>query len=199
MNLNYEHGKIIIENKIINRLDEFVLDFTKVLEKYTDYVIVSRYVVVLLGRARGTEDIDTIIRCIDKSLFDSFYKDFTEKGYYFLNLEDADGLYEMLEEGMEIRIAKEDTIIPNIELKVSKDDFDRYSLDNKSEVIIEGNHLFICPIELQIPYKLYLSSDRDIEDAVYLWDLFKEKIDRRLLKKFMERLHVKGDPHGIEI
>lgn len=199
VNLNYERGKIIIENKIINELDEFVLDFARVLEKYTDYVIVSGYVVVLLGRARGTEDIDTIIRYIDKSLFDSFYKDLTEKGYYFLNLEDADELYEMFEEGMEIRIAKEDTIIPTIELKVSKDDFDRYSLDNKFEVSIGGNHLFISPIELQIPYKLYLSSDKDIEDAVYLWDLFKEKIDRRLLKRFMKRLHVKGASYGIEI
>lgn len=199
MDLKYEPGKIIIENKVISTLDEFVLDFTSVLEKYATYVIVSGYAIILFGRARGTEDIDTIIKYVDKLGFSSFYHDLTKKGYYFLNPEDMDGLHEMLEEGMGIRIAKEDTIIPNIELKFSKDDFDTYSLENKLEVIIDGNHLFVSPIELQIPYKLYLGSDKDIEDAVYLWDLFKEKVDKSILRKFMKRLNVKGAPYGIEI
>ena len=35
----------------------------------------------------------------------------------------------MLEEGLGVRIAKEDTIIPNIELKFVKDDFDKYAMD----------------------------------------------------------------------
>jgi hypothetical protein len=40
MELEYEDKKIIIENKVITALDEFVLDFTSILGKYTDYVIV---------------------------------------------------------------------------------------------------------------------------------------------------------------
>ena len=73
MELKYEHGKIaIIENKVFTTLDRFVLDFTELLEEYVDYVIVSGYVVILFGRARGTEDIDTIIRYIDRDTFASF-------------------------------------------------------------------------------------------------------------------------------
>jgi len=154
---------------------------------------------ILLGRARGTEDIDTLIKYIDKPLFNTFYQDLTREGYYFLNPEDIHGLHEMLEEGLGVRIAKEDTIIPNIELKVIKDDFDKYSIDNRLKVIIGENHLFISPIELQIPYKLYLGSDRDIEDAAYLWDIFEEKMDKLLLKTFMKALKVKGDLYGIEV
>jgi hypothetical protein len=168
MELKYEHGKIKIENKVFTALDEFVSDFMKLLEGSTDYVIVSGYVGILFGRARGTEDIDTIIRYMDKDTFTSFYQRLSREGYYFLNPEDVTGLYEMLEEGLRVRIAKEDTIIPNIELKFVKDDFDRYSIDNRLEVVIGEKHLFISPIELQIPYKLYLGSDKDIEDAVYL-------------------------------
>ena len=197
MELKFE-DKIIIEDKVITALDEFVLDFTTILEKYIEYVIVSGYVVILFGRARGT-GIDILIKYIDKPVFDSFYQVLTQEGYFFLNPEDVHGLYEMLEEGLGIRIAKEDTIIPNIELKVSKDRFDTYSLDNKVTVSMGENHVFISPIELQIPYKLYLGSDKDIEDAVYLWDLFAEKIDKRLLKTFMRALHVTGDLYGIEI
>jgi hypothetical protein len=199
MELRYEHGGIIIENKVFTALDTFVADFTKVLEEYIDYVIVSGYVVILFGRARGTEDIDTIIGYMNKDTFTSFYQRLIREGYYFLNSEDVNGLYEMLEEGLRVRIAKEDTIIPNIELKFMKDDFDRYSIDNRLEVIIGEKHLFISPIELQIPYKLYLGSDKDIEDAIYLWDIFKEKVDISLMKRFMKALNVRGEEYGIEV
>jgi hypothetical protein len=129
---------------------------------------------------------------------DSLYIGLTG-GYYFLNPENVHGLYEMLVDNLGIRIARENTVIPNIELKFVKDDFDRYSLDNKLRVIMGENQVFISPIELQIPYKLYLGSDKDIEDAVYLWDIFKGKINNRLLKTYMRALHVRGDPYGIEI
>ena len=199
MELNYEKGNITIKNKVITALDEFVLDFTKPLDKYTKYTIVSGYVAILFGRARGTEDIDTLIENIDKNVFTSFYRMLMNKGYYFLNPENADGLYEMLEEGLGIRIAEKDTIIPNIELKFVKDDFDRYAMDNRIKVTIDDKHILISPIELQIPYKLYLGSNKDIEDAVYLWDIFKEKIDLNLLKKFMHELNVDGEKYGIKV
>lgn len=168
MKLHHENRKIVIKDKVITALDEFVLDFTRILKKYTDYVVVSGYVVILFGRARGTEDIDTIIKYMDKSAFLSFYQDLTKNRYYFLNPEDADGLYEMLEDGLGIRAAREDTIIPNVELKFDKDDFDRYSIENRVTVFIDQSHVCVSPVELQIPYKLYLRSDKDIEDAVYL-------------------------------
>ena len=199
MELKYEQGKIAIENKVFTTLDRFVTDFTKLLEEYVDYVIVSGYVVILFGRARGTEDIDTIIKYMDKGMFVSFYQRLSREGYYFLNPEDVTGLYEMLEEGLRVRIAKEDTIIPNIELKFVKDDFDRYSFDNRLEVVLGEKSLFISPIELQIPYKLYLGGDKDIEDAIYLWDIFKGKIEVNRLKRFMKALNVRGEEYGIEV
>ncbi|MHC1605329.1 MAG: hypothetical protein ACXQTP_05115 [Candidatus Methanofastidiosia archaeon] len=197
--LKYAHEKITIENKIITTLDKFVLDFSELLENHVDYVIVSGYITILFGRARGTEDIDTIIRYMDKPLFNSFYQCLRKNGYYFLNPENVNGLYEMLEEGTRIRIAKEDTIIPNIELKFVKDDFERYSIDNRLKIMMGKKHLFVSPIELQIPYKIYLGSDKDIEDAIYLWDIFKEKIDKHLLRKFIKELNVNGENYGIKV
>lgn len=67
MDLTYEHGNITMEDKVITALDTFVLDFIRILERYTDYVLVNGYVTILLGRARGTEDIDTLIPPMDKS------------------------------------------------------------------------------------------------------------------------------------
>lgn len=199
MELRYEAGKLHIENKVVTALDRFVWDFTNLLEGYVKYVIVSGYVAILFGRARGTEDIDTIINAMDKTVFRVFYQRLLRAGYYCLNPEDEAGLYEMLETGLRVRIAKKDTIIPNIELLFVKDDFDRYALAKRLEVVLGDEHLFISPLELQIAYKLYLGSDKDIEDAVYLWDIFKEELELDRLRRCMDALGVRGDRYGIEV
>jgi len=197
MELSYSHGRVEVEGKTFTLLDQFVIDFIRVLEKHMEYVIVSGYVAIFFGRARGTEDIDILVKRTDASQFFSFYKSALEHGYYFLNPEEADGLYEMLCEGLGIRIARNDTIIPNIEMKFARDDFDDFSLSHRLEAIFNGNKIFISPIEIEIPYKLYLGSDKDIEDAVYLWEIFKDRLDMKLLKRFMGELKVSGDIYGI--
>ena len=47
-------------SKELSELDKIVIRFIDILKKYTDYVIVSGYVAILLGRDGGTEDIDII-------------------------------------------------------------------------------------------------------------------------------------------
>ena len=84
-------------------------------------------------------------------------------------------------------------------MKFKKDDFDRYAMTMARAVMFDDIRFFISPIELQIPYKLYLGSDKDIEDAVYLWVLFCEMLDGDLMRSFMERLHVRGEPYGIGV
>ena len=200
MKIEYVRGKISIEDKVISALDRFVLGFINLLEKYTDYVIVSGYVPILFGRSHGTEDIDILVKHFDKDVFTKFYDLLIKKGYYFLNPKNVHGLYEMLGEGLGIRAAKKDTIIPNVELKFVKNDFDDFSIDKKVKVVLSGKkYLFISPLELEIPYKLYLGSDKDIEDAVYLWDIFSDKIDKVILNKFMKKLNVEGKKYGIGI
>jgi len=194
-----DRNTVVVENKTINGLDEFVLNFVTILEEFTDYVIVSGYIAILFGRSRGTEDIDIVIRPMDIDTFKSFYLKLEQMGYYVINPGDVNDLYEMLEEGLRIRIAIGGTIIPNIELKFVRDDFERFAIDNKLTVVLSNKRLYISSMELQIPYKLYLGSDKDIEDAVYLWEIFKDKIDRELMKKFMDELGVSGEKYGVEV
>lgn len=200
MELRYSAGRAEIEGKIITALDRFVIDFVRLLEEHNiQYVIVSGYVAILFGRARGTEDIDILMERMDSPEFLSFHKSALEHGYDFLNAEDADGLYEMLCERMGIRAAEKDMVIPNMEMKFAKDDFDRYALSHRLEAVFNGVSVYISPIELQIPYKIYLGNEKDIEDAIYLWDIFKGKLDIELLERFMRELNVRGDTYGIVI
>jgi len=198
MEFEYTRDIISIENKVLTKLDEFVLDFLDVLDKYCSYVIISGYLPILFGRTRGTEDVDIFIEHVDKKIFVRFYKELIKDNYYFLNPEDENGLYEMLLENLGIRAAKKDTIIPNIEMKYVKDDIDCFTLEKRVKLIVNKKYnFFISPIEVEIPYKLYLGSEKDIEDALYLWEMFRNYIDKKRFQKFLKKLDVSGEHYGI--
>ena len=83
--MEFRNKNTIKLNKIINELDKFVLDFTRILEKYANYVIISGYISILFGRARSTEDIDVFIEKIDKEKFYLLYSDLKKNDYWCLN------------------------------------------------------------------------------------------------------------------
>ena len=49
-------------------------------------------------------------------------------------------------------------------------------------------HIFISPMEVQIPYKLKLGSEKDIEDAVHLYSIFRDHLDRDQFMSFLQNL-----------
>jgi len=59
-------------------------------------------------------------------------------------------------------------------------------------LLTEGS-LMISPLEMQIAYKLYLGSDKDLEDAKYIYELFKESLDMDELNKLVGKLKVRGN------
>jgi len=200
MKFTYTRNTISIKDKVLTDLDEFVFDFLHVLDKYCTYVIISGYLPIFFGRSRGTEDVDVFIDHIDEQTFIRFYNELVKENYYFLNPEDEHGLYEMLTQNLGIRAAKKESIIPNIEMKFTKDDIDRFTMENRMEVhVANTNRFFIAPLEVEIPYKLYLGSEKDIEDAVYLWEIFQKYINKKLIHRFMKELYVSGEQYGIKI
>lgn len=199
MDIRCSNQQIDVAEKYLTDLDRFVLDFIHILEQKTSYVIVSGYIAILFGRSRGTEDVDILIPHLEKDTFEQLHQMLLAGEYEFLNAENASGLYDMLASGTGIRIAKKDQVIPNIELKFLKDDVDRHVLKNRTVVNIPGASLFISPIDIQIAYKVYLGSEKDIEDAVYLWEIFKSDLDYSRMKSWMKKFGVTGDEYGIVV
>lgn len=74
--------------------------------------------------------------------------------------------------------------------KFVKNDLDGYSLENRTYVKLADKSLYLSPLELQIPYKLFLGSEKDIEDARFLFKLFKDNLNIVLLKMFLNKLKV---------
>lgn len=190
MEIVFGEGKIVLTNKQINKLDEFVFKVAGIIEKHTKYVIVSGYIPILFGRSRGTEDVDFIISPIPRDKFKALYDDFLKNSFEFINADDPVELFEMLNEKMAIRVSLRGTIFPNAEIKAPKDRFHRAALENRVEVILDDQKLFISPVELQIAYKLHLGGEKDVEDALFLEELFREYIDYERLQYWKRELGV---------
>jgi hypothetical protein len=193
MEIEFKEDKIIFE-KELSLLDSFVLGFTEHLATNNiKYVIVSGYVAILFGRSRISEDVDILIEHISFEKFLEFWSEI-EQNYECLNTGNSYEAYnDYLENHHAIRIAKKGRFIPNIELKFVKNDLDRYSLEHRKHVKIADRSLYLSPLELQIPYKLFLGSEKDIEDARFLFKLFKDNLDIVLLKMFLTKLKISDD------
>ena len=190
MKINYSKDKIKFE-KELNSLDKFTLDFCSVLEKLKiNYVIVSGYVSILFGRSRSSEDIDLIIEELDLEkfivLWNELYKDFE-----CLNTEKIEEAFEnYMKTGHSIRFSRKKKFLPNMEVKFPKTELDLVALQNKTLAIVNNEKLSISPIELQISFKLFLRSEKDIEDAKYLYEIFNDKLDIELIKSFNRKLNI---------
>ena len=179
--------KEIKSDKKLNELDKFAFKFIRILEKHTEYVIVSGYVSIVLGRTRATEDIDIFIRRLSKKEFSNLYAELKSNGFWCLNAEDEDELYEFLEDNLAIRFAREGFSIPNFEVKFPKDALDEETFDNFISLVLSEGKLKISSLERQIAFKrYYLGSSKDNEDADHVEELFKSHIDYDKVKKYKE-------------
>jgi len=176
-------------NREVSDLDKLALDFTTILEKYTPYVIVSGYVSILLGRARASEDIDIIIPKIDLPTLKKLVRSLKENGFSCINEQKVSDIFECLKEGIAVRFARQNIIIPNIEMKWEKNDVDHLALSKTITVQLPQGTLRISHLELQIAFKqMVLKSPKDLEDARHLELVAEKYLDKKLIKKYKEML-----------
>lgn len=193
MEINYSKNKIEFE-KELNDLDNFVIDFTKILNHLKiKYVIVSGYVAILFGRNRASEDVDMLIEKMTFDKFKEFWTLLMEK-FECLNTSNLEEAYnDYLAQNLALRFAYFEQYTPNMEIKFSKDSFDTWTLDNNINVFLNKNSFWISKIEPQISFKLVLGSKKDIEDARFLYKMFKDKLDISLLQEFNRKFKKEGE------
>lgn len=184
--MEFDERKIEL-NRELNDLDKFAIKFLEILEKYTEYVVISGYVAILLGRTRATDDIDVFIKPISKEKFRQLYAELREKDFWCLNAEDENELFSFLEDKLAIRFAKKGLSTPNFEVKFPKDKLDEEAFNNTIKVILPEGKIIISELERQIAFKRYhLESNKDEEDALHVEELFKGKIDYNKVNKYRE-------------
>ena len=191
MELEFRKNRIIF-NRELSYLDKLALNFVKILDRQgIDYVIISGYIAILFGRSRNTEDVDLFIEEMPFEKFKKLWEALEKEGFECINAFSPEEAYnDYLKEMIAIRFAVKGTFEPNFELKYPKTDLNQYSLKNKIVVELNNEKLNTSKMELQIAFKLYLGSEKDLEDAIHLWETFKGKLDMELFNEFARRLSV---------
>lgn len=164
----------------ITELDKLAWELISRLNNYADYVIVSGYIAILLGMERPTQDVDIVIRGFrSKPEFKNFFKSLKGLGWETIP-SNLDELYFLLEE----RNEKIDIFTNKqwyFDFKKAKDKWGILSLENPL-MVKKGKYSFkIAPPEIQIPYKIWLGSDKDLKDAAYLYERLKPIVDREAM------------------
>ena len=182
--MKFVSGNIIEIDRELSDLDKFALDFIRILRKHIDYVIVSGYVSIILGRARASEDIDVIIPATGEGEMNGLFESL-KVGFYCLNTEDNADIYENLKSGIAARFARKGKVIPNIEMKFAKTKADEISLSESISVKFGGDEIKVSPLEMQIAFKeSVLKSPKDIEDARHIRNVSEGHIDGGKISKY---------------
>ena len=194
--MEYDKNKKEIRiEKVLNELDKLVIEFIKILEKYTDYVIISGYVSILLGRSRATEDVDVFIKHISFETFYKLYNELKKEGFWCLNAEKPIEVFSYLKDGLAVRFAKEGGFTPNFEVKFPKREIDKETFGDFITVTLTDRNINkkikISSLERHIAFKrYYLKSDKDIEDSYHIEELFKGEIDYSKVNKLKEIIDI---------
>ncbi len=144
---------------------------------------------ILFGRSRATEDVDLLIPKMEFEEFEQLWEKINRLDFECINTSSAQEAFNLLEE-VAIRFSRKNKPIPNMEFKIIKNNVHRYSFENKITVVLTNGVLMISPLEIQIAYKLLLGSDKGLEDAKHIYELFKEDLDKKELNSLLNKLNV---------
>src|SRR3989338_8599958 len=178
---------VIIINRGLTVLDTFVKDFLEVLKRYSDYLIVSGFVSISTGRARGTEDIDILVPVMQKDKFNELYKDLKQNKFWCYQGDSSEEIYPYIKDMQSIRFARINEMFPNIEFipinEAKKAKF--FEFKHPQKIRVDGFEFKIPPIEFEITYKeLVLKGKKDIEDASHLRTFFSGMLKEEKFKEY---------------
>lgn len=172
-----------------NILDSFTIKFCKIIEKHAQYIIVSGFVAISSGRARGTEDIDMIITPLSKEKFIALHADLDKNNFVCMQSDDPKEIYDYLVEKLSVRYTLKDKPLPEMEIKFAKDALDQYQLQTKIKLPETGLDLYFSSINMNIAFKEeYLKSPKDMEDAKHLRTTYASLIDEHEIKKIKQKI-----------
>lgn len=178
-------------NKELNQLDELALGFSKILSSLKiKHAFISDYVAILFGRNRSSEDIDVICEKLTLKKFMRFWV-MVNKNFECINASEPKNAYnEYLLKKTAIRFAYKGEIIPNVELKFVSNNMHKEAISSSIIVNLNNRNINIPALEQQIAFKLFLGSEKNIEDARFLFKLFEDDLKKIRLRKYIKELKI---------
>ncbi len=179
-------NNVIIINRDLTELDLFVKDFLTILQKYSDYLIVSGFVSIATGRTRATEDVDILVPLMPKEIFQQLFIEL-QKNKFWCYQGDTNAVYSYLKELTSIRFARINQMFPNIEFIpiIPKMKTKYFEFTHPQKISIKNFNFKIPPLEFEILYKeIILAGNKDIADARHLRTFFSNIIEDKKFKEY---------------
>lgn len=180
-------GDLIVINRDLTELDLFLRDFLKVLKKHADYLVVSGFVSISTGRARGTEDIDVLVPKLEKEKFKELFNELIKKGFWCYQGDTIEEVFSYVKDMNHIRFARKNEMFPNIEFitidQTKKAQF--FEFNHPQKIKVKDFEFKIPPVEFEILYKeIMLKGKKDIEDARHLRAFFSDIIKQERFREY---------------
>ncbi|MCZ7397814.1 MAG: hypothetical protein O8C59_04830 [Candidatus Methanoperedens sp.] len=171
--------------------DDHVLDFIEKLSNHNiKYVVTSGFIETSVEQNRINSDVEILIRNVTFEKFLKFWLEL-EKTYECLDTDDPIDAYNgYLRNHHAIRIRKLEVNALNFILRFVKNDLDRALLKYRKYAKLKDKKIYVSSLEIMIPYKLSMGSGKDIEDAISLFERFKDELNTELLEKFLKELEI---------
>ena len=168
-----------------NILDEFAIEFSKIIEKYTEYIIVSGFVAISSGRTRATEYIDMIIKPVDKETFITIHNELVSKNFVCVQSSSGDEVFSTYLFNFDsVRYFINGKPLPEMELKFARDELDEYQLKTKTKLKLTELDLWFSNVNVNIAFKEHLlKSPKDMEDAKHLRIVYRELVSEDEIKE----------------
>lgn len=173
-----------------NILDEFVIDFCRIIEKYCKYIICSGFVAIAHGRSRGTEDIDMICEPLNLEKFKKLHDDLIKNGFECLYGDNSASLFsDYLVRLDSLRYVRKNTLLPEMEIKFAGDSLDLEQIKKRTKLPLTRLDVFFSTIESNIAFKEeYLTSEKDMEDAKHLRLIYENKISEKEIERIKREI-----------
>ncbi|HLC99076.1 MAG TPA: hypothetical protein VJC00_03655 [Candidatus Nanoarchaeia archaeon] len=180
-------GDLIVVNRDLTELDLFLKDFLNVLKKHTDYLVVSGFVSISAGRARGTEDIDVLVPKLERQKFGELFNNLQKAGFWCYQGDTIEEAFSYIKGMNHIRFARKNEMFPNIEFipidRSKKAQF--FEFNHPQKIKVKDFEFKIPPIEFEILYKeIILAGKKDIEDARHLRAFFSDMLSKERFKEY---------------
>jgi hypothetical protein len=175
-------------------IDRLAWRFCRALNRArVEYAVVSGYAALVLGRDRESEDVDIIAKPMGLTRFVSLHRSLS-RDFECISPGLAPQLFaEYLSAGKEstsVRYSEPGTFVPNVEFKFAHNALHHLSIERRRAVFFNGHRLFIGPLGMQVAYKVWLGTPKDLEDARWICHVAGTEVDQGELTQTLVRLGI---------
>lgn len=190
LHIEWNDRIVTVDGKVPTETDRFVETLLDEIWKYSGYTITSGYAASLFGYTGPCEEVELTLPVICRDRFYAMIESLYESDFFVMSPGDGEELFRLFISGAGVRIARDEEFYPNVHIRASPQQSDRYAYMKRLRLIVNGKRFFVAPLELLIPFILMPGDRGTPEQVAYIYETCKDEINKTDLKNWTEHLGI---------